>query len=310
MPSLNFPSQADRPMAPLIWVEDRNGTGLPYSKGLMASSIMATGLPPQRAYELASSIELALRAQGSLTVCAETLRSTAVDVLRTSEGLSIADRYEAWRRAKRSPRPIVLLVGGATGVGKSTAASRLAARLDLAGVVQTDAVREVMRSLVSFADTPSIHRSSFESGGDIVAGFLEQSRIVAGSVASLVHRTVVERRDLIVEGVHVIPGMLNEPVLAAARDKAVLVQVLLTLQDRSVHQSHFLNRLENEHGRNPSRYLDHLEDIRKVDRHLVEMAHNHEVPVIEASSLDETVQRVIEVVVGEVISAESAPLIA
>src|SRR5438067_12985073 len=52
------------PKVPQVVISDR-GTGLPYSKGLMASQVMVTGLSPTRAYEVAGSIEDRLRDRGS-----------------------------------------------------------------------------------------------------------------------------------------------------------------------------------------------------------------------------------------------------
>ena len=40
------------------------GHGLPYSKGLMAQTISATGLAPERAFDLARKIEQRLDANG------------------------------------------------------------------------------------------------------------------------------------------------------------------------------------------------------------------------------------------------------
>ncbi len=42
--------------SPHILISDRE-TGLPYSKGLMASQVMVTGLSPMRAYQVAEAIE-------------------------------------------------------------------------------------------------------------------------------------------------------------------------------------------------------------------------------------------------------------
>ena len=59
--------------------------------------------------------------------------------------------------------PLVILIGGATGVGKSTIATQLAARLGIVRVVATDAIREVMRSMFSPELMPSLHTSSFQA---------------------------------------------------------------------------------------------------------------------------------------------------
>lgn len=281
-------------------MEDRRGTGLPYSKGLMAASIMATGLPPGRAYELAAIIEETLRAEGVGRIGGEELVSAAARVLLLYEGSRVAERYLAWRWAKRSSRPVVVLIGGATGVGKSTVATKLAARLDLPRVIPTDAVRQVMRTFLSPQEAPEIHRSSFEDPTAPVLGFLEQATRVASGVVGLVERAVAEKFDLIVEGVHLVPGLAAEAGMARLKPEAVIIQVLLAVSDPAVHRAHFLNRLENEHGRSPSRYLRRFTDIRRVQDHLVEMARSYGVPIIDVTDLDAAIQLVVDLVVEEV----------
>ncbi|MEA2460838.1 MAG: hypothetical protein QOH90_1015, partial [Actinomycetota bacterium] len=63
--------------------------GLPYSKGLTASTLMVTGLGPARSYAVANQVERELVALGSETVSAERLRDITVDILRREAG----DRY-------------------------------------------------------------------------------------------------------------------------------------------------------------------------------------------------------------------------
>src|SRR4051795_13666183 len=102
------------------------GHGLPYSKGLMAQAISATGLSPGRAFELARVIEERLDG-GSIRTA--DLHALAEEVLRTEQDDLTARRYAGWRRLDRLERPLVVLMGGTTGVGKSTLASMLASRL-------------------------------------------------------------------------------------------------------------------------------------------------------------------------------------
>ena len=70
------------------------GHGLPYSKGLMAQSISATGLSLERAFELARMIEQRLDASGGGEIDIEALYSLAEEVL-TRRG----------RRGHRAPLP-------------------------------------------------------------------------------------------------------------------------------------------------------------------------------------------------------------
>ena len=85
---------------------------------------------------------------------------------------------------------MILLVGGATGTGKSTVATEVAYRLGITRVTSTDFVRQTMRAFFSKEFMPSIHYSSFEAGlglpkaeeeesGDAaLLGFLDQTRNV------------------------------------------------------------------------------------------------------------------------------------
>lgn len=58
------------------------GHGLPYSKGLMSQTLSATGLSPQRAFDLAREIEVRLDARGLAEVDVAGLRAVAAEGLR------------------------------------------------------------------------------------------------------------------------------------------------------------------------------------------------------------------------------------
>ena len=79
--------------------------------------------------------------------------------------------------------PIIVLVGGATGTGKSTVATEVAYRLGITRVTSTDFVRQTMRAFLSQEFMPSIHYSGLEVPGaerplGVVEGFVEQTRNV------------------------------------------------------------------------------------------------------------------------------------
>ncbi len=291
------------------WVEDRHGAGLPYSKGLMATSIMATGLSPGPAYRIAALIEEELVATGRSSVSGDELARLAARVLTREAGPSSAKRYLTWRRAKRSPQPMIVLIGGATGVGKSTVATKLAARLGITRVIPTDTIRQVMRTFLPETLVPELHASSFEvaektrlvtTSDPVLDGFHRQAEAVGSAVCGIIERMVVERKDAIIEGIHLVPGLLCDAELGQLRRQATVVPVVMSIDDIQVHRAHFLTRMENEHGRNPERYLRHLDDIRRIQDHLRTLAVLHHVPEIDASDLDEAIQAVLDRVVAAV----------
>src|SRR5438132_11961351 len=102
---------------------------LPYSKGLMASRIMATGLAPARSFHVAELIEERLHTLDRPAVSATELNALAADVLRDEVGGRYADSFAKWQTVNRLDLPLVVLLVGATGVGKSTIATMLFTRL-------------------------------------------------------------------------------------------------------------------------------------------------------------------------------------
>src|SRR5205085_8457782 len=98
--------------------------GLPYSKGLTANTIIASGLSPARAYRVAQEIEDRLTETGRSSVDIGELRRLTIDVIRAEAG----DRYAAsdakWISVGNPDIPMIVLIGGGPGAGKATGAEQ------------------------------------------------------------------------------------------------------------------------------------------------------------------------------------------
>jgi 2-phosphoglycerate kinase len=279
----------------------RSDYGLPYSKGLMAQSIMATGLSPERSFQLARMIEERLTQREQPEVDVAELRSLAEDVLLAEEGEPVMRRFGQWGQLGRLDRPLVILIGGVTGVGKSTVATQLANRLGITRVVATDQVRQVVRAFFSQGFMPAVHHSSFDVGSSApslfdgedatVAGFLRQVENIAPGVDALVERAVSERSRIVIEGVHLLPEVPS----AHLRRQAVMARVLLVVRDEQAHRSHFYMR-GLESARPPERYLDAFDRIRTLQEHLILRSEAAGIPILDAGRLESTLKQVMEVV--------------
>ena len=86
---------------------------------------MATGLAPARAFVVAEVIEERLEESGALSITRQQLNDLALDVLRTEVGDRYAESFAKWQMVQRLDIPLVILLGGATGVGKSTMVNAL-----------------------------------------------------------------------------------------------------------------------------------------------------------------------------------------
>jgi 2-phosphoglycerate kinase len=267
-----------------------SGRGLPYSKGLMAQTLSATGLSPERAFELARLVEAQLAGAGRESIDIEGLRALAEEILLAEEGQGAARRYRDWNRLTRLERPLIMTIGGVAGVGKSTLSTLLAYRLGITRVIATDVIRQVLRAFFPPAAMPKVHHSAFEVGLD---GYREQAEVVGTGIAAIVERAVSERTPIVLEGVHAVPAALE----ADLRGRCVQVQVLVVVRDVQLHRGHFSLR---EAARPSERYLTRFEEIRELQEHLESLARAEGVPVLDNAGVDETLRRLMTLVLDVV----------
>ena len=277
--------------------------GLPYSKGVMARALMATGVGAMRAYELATRLEADLRQRGSQTVDLDHLAELSAEVLGEDEGARTARRLHRYQRLRELDVPIIVLVGGGTGTGKSTVATEVAHRLGITRVTSTDFIRQTLRAFFAREFMPSVHYSSFEAGeglpaaereaGDpLLVGFIDQTRHVLVGVRASIERALQEGWSMVLEGVHLVPGMT--PVPAA---NAIVVHVVMEIEDEGAHAHHFLIRDSASGGTRPhDKYVARLSDIRHIQDFVVEEAAKVGVPVIGNRGIEEAIGDVMELV--------------
>ncbi len=294
---------------PRIIVHDRSGSRLPYSRGIMATSLLATGVHTEEAYRLASLIQARLLHHDRHEVAACELLDLALVTLQDeAEGGDVSERWLAWRRAKRSGRPIVVVLGGAPGSGKSTLATRLAVRLDVTRVITTDAIREVLRVVVPETVLPELHGSTFDvidgPGPMQFARFDRQCSAVVQATGAVASRLAIEHRSMIIEGVHLAPGAITRQ-LADHPAKPIVVERLVMI-DESCHAAHLRARSASEPLRGGDRYLDRFPTLRAIQAHLIEQAHSAGVPTVDLHEATELTQSIVDEIAARAGSDETA----
>jgi 2-phosphoglycerate kinase len=270
----------------------------------MAQSLTASGVAPGRAYALAGLVKRRLDEDGRREISAADLGGLAERVLRVEEGEAAARRFRAWRRLDRMQRPLVVVLSGTTGVGKSTLATLLAHRLGITRVIATDVIRQVLRAYFPYESMPFVHHSAFEAGRAMdprshpsldpeLAGFDRQAEQLAAGIRGVLERARLERTPMVLEGVHLVPGSLD----AVLRSDCVAVEALLVVSDAELHRGHFALRGPE---RPAARYLDRFEQIRKLQVHLAERARIAGVPAIENVRVDDALARLMDLVLDVV----------
>lgn len=265
--------------------------GLPYSRGLMARALMAVGVPPDRAYALARRVGDDLATRGSDAVELDRLESLAVESLGEAEGSEAVRQLRRYQELRELDLPVVILVGGATGTGKSTVATEIAYRLGITRVTSTDFIRQTMRAFFSPELFPAIHHSSFE-GEPLIASFEEQARNVLVGVRASVERALQEGWSMVLEGVHLVPGLVPLEL-----EGAIVSSCILRISDETAHAQHFFTR-EAGTDRPMAKYLDRFDSIRRLQDYLVRRAEANGTPVVENEDAEVATGAVAELVLS------------
>ncbi|NJE61333.1 2-phosphoglycerate kinase [Thermococcus sp. 21S7] len=267
---------------------------LPFSRGILTRSITLAGVEVGVAYIIATEVQKELSEERRKLVTTEEIRALTYRKL-IDHGLSkAAKRYLFWRQLRRLKIPITMLLGGATGVGKSTIATELAFRLGIRSVIGTDTIREVMRKIIAPELLPDIHTSSFlawkavpQGRGEspLIKGFKNQVEHVSVGVAAVLDRAYKEGFNAIIEGIHLVPGYVEL--------KENSFMYVITVGGRKDLEARFYERAR--YSKRPADYyLEHLDAIIEIQEFIVERAREHGIPVINNVELEKTVNAIME----------------
>ncbi len=271
----------------------------PFSKGVLSQSLLATAIDPDEAFSLARRIEIEMMSSGAREISRRELRELTCRALRAEMGNEPAERYLLWRRHQTHDRPLVLLLGGSSGVGKSALALEVARRLGIGRVLSTDSIRQIMRVLLSRTLVPAIYGSSYDAykllpsddgnQPDVIAGFRAQATAVGVGVTASLDRTVEESTHLVIDGVSIAPGLID---LDGYAGKADVVFLVIAVEEDEL-RNRFVARATGQPRRLPDRYLANFDAILEIQRHLADRAEQHSVPIINNASFEVSARTVI-----------------
>jgi 2-phosphoglycerate kinase len=297
------PAKSSTKLGPSIIVRAQN-SDLPFSKGLLAQSLQASGLEPAAAYDVSREIETSLWRKGQAEIRSDELRRLIYETIVRKYNAKFAERYLLWRYFKNPDKPLIIVFGGATGTGKSSVATEVAHRLGIQRILATDTIRQIMRMMFSKDLLPAIHYSSYEAWRDRVAegvdeqtavieAFREQSIRVSVGVKAMLERSIHENFSLIVEGVHMVPGLIK---LEPFERVAYVVPLVISTLNRERYLERFPLRERGAENRTSERYRENFDKIVRIQDHILEMAEHYEIPIVENAHLDQTISSILTVI--------------
>ena len=283
---------------------------VPFSAGILAHSLETCAIAPEMAMQGARKVLARLRKTGHREIDHKALRRVIHRCLREHCSPEAANRYLSWRRFENSGIPLILLIGGTTGSGKSTVSSELAYRLDISRHQSTDMMREIIRSYLSPQMVPTLMYSSFEawrglpgsidgSGAaienQVVTGFLSQFSAMKLALEATINRAIEERHHLILEGVHVVPTELNLEVTAG---EAIVIPIMLASMKKELLRKQLKRRGREKNQRQSSHYLENLDDIWGLQSWLLDEADKAGIFIIENWYIEDAVRAALDYIIG------------
>ncbi|OLS28444.1 MAG: 2-phosphoglycerate kinase [Candidatus Heimdallarchaeota archaeon LC_2] len=281
----------------IVKVQTRGGD-IPFSVGYLSDALLSIGLPQEQAYNDSYSISLIVAGQGkSLLTSEEIMKITA----NWYEGRDpeLSGRIMIMFNDFEELKPMVILLGGVTGIGKSTLSQLLGSRMKIKSLIGTDLIREVMRVTISPTLMPSLHTSSYIAYKKMdtsflpalsqpIVGFEEQARSVVVGVEAAIEQAIDDNEILIIEGVHLVPGLIKKKIMK----KEAVIEFQLILKDEEVHRSR-LKRRESKKTLRATQYSKHIDEIREIQEYLIEQANTNNVKLINVDDDEEALQEMI-----------------
>ncbi len=302
-------AKQEQPFA--IQVEQRDGSVTPFSRLEYQHGLETIGLNSEEAMELVATIHKHLVDKRTDRIPSRRLGELTYRYLRQSEklGPAVAHRWLVWRDFVNSGKPLIFLIGGTAGCGKSTIATMLASRLDIVRTQSTDMLREVMRTMMPEQLMPVLHTSSFTAWTALpgkpeaiqevpetllVNGYLSQADLLAVAIEAVIQRALRERVSLILEGVHIHPALVER---LAKNDDAIVIPVMLGVLKRKQLQRRIRGRGSDAPQRRADRYLKHFDEIWRLQSYLLSEADRANIPIIVNSHRDKLFSEVMRLTI-------------
>lgn len=299
--------------APAAYVTVHKPTGetVPFSRIEHRRSLTSTGLSADKAAFITHLIYQRLADKQQTHIDSDQLGRMTYEELDQQFGKEVANRYLVWVDYTRGSRPLILLIGGTTGSGKSTIATEIAHRLGIIRTQSTDMLREVMRMMIPERLVPALHTSSFNAWrempayketGDVteemmINGYLHQSELVSVPVEAVIQRALREHVSLIVEGVHIHPGLIER---FRTESNAVLVPIMLAV----LKQDNLKRQLQGRGVTAPerssqSKYLSNFDRIWALQSYLLSEADNSAMQILENDDKEKTADQVMQTIIED-----------
>jgi len=293
-----------------IVVHSQNDTATAFSRGRHIRYLQSSGVRLEDAERITTLLYEQLLSKGIKDISSRQLGYLTYLCLADELGTQAAKQYLAWSEYQHSNRPLLLLICGAVGSGKSSITTEIAHRLDIVRTQSTDMLREVMRTIIPKKLLPVLHCSSFDAWNTIPVqdkkernkdlliadGYRSQAELLSVACEAVLSRAIRENSSIILEGVHAYPELVQR---LPKKSDAMVVHVTLAVMGKQQMRSRLRGRGVNEPLRQARRYLNKLDSILRLQAFLVAEAERNDTPVVPNDDKEAAIFQIIGAVNAE-----------
>ena len=295
------------PQRDVVLVQRDDGRITSFSRNVLQKRLEPCGLDSESAGEIADEVYERLVLMRQRTYTLDQIREATRQQLEERVNEETARRYEAWSDFIHSGRPLLILIGGAPGTGKSTLSSALAAHLDIVRTQSTDMLREVMRMMIPERLLPALHTSSFTAWKKLpldwegeqrtealINGYLTQAELLSVALEGEIQRALQERVSMILEGVHIHPEL---PRKIANVGDTIIVPLMTGVLNADELRTRFKGRSKTAPDRRSKRYLEEFDAIWDLQSFLLSEADRTGVSIIRNDDREAAIRQAMRVII-------------
>jgi 2-phosphoglycerate kinase len=163
----------------------------------------------------------------------------------------------------------VLLVGGASGVGKTSVGYRLARHFE-AGLVEIDDIKGVLERMTTPEQYPALHYFRVHAAEEphmdderIVAGLLGMGEVLSVALEVVIRNHLASRTPLVLEGDYLLPSLALRPTFGGVPAGGRVRAIFLVEDDERQFRRNFHEREGDEQPRRARVSRHHSEWLRR-----------------------------------------------
>lgn len=200
---------------------------------------------------------------------------------------------------KQKKKPVIILIGGIPGVGKSSISGFLAKNLGVDIVLSGDYLREFIRPILNSETRDLLNVSVYEAWKllgeeteeNIADGFLLQGKVLNKGLNAVLSRAIRNGESLIVETLYFIPSQIEKEIL----NNITLLYIYIS--SKELNSQRLLEREKFTHFNSPGgRLSDQLDRYRVMMKYSLEECKKYGIKAFDNLNYQDTREQILRYV--------------